>query len=230
LVADAFFSKKKVVDSILSLGLHFISRLRDDAVLQYIYRGEPTGRKGRPRKFDGKVDPYQPDMNYFRLTVSTDEFKVYSAIVYSKAFEREINLAVAVFYKNGKEITRKLYFSTDLVMTAEKIVCYYRSRFQIEFLYRDAKQYCGLTNCQARSENKLNFHFNAALTAVNLAKIEWLNSAENRNVQFSMSDYKTMYNNEVLFNTFIQRFGINPNSTKNKQIINELRYWGLIAA
>jgi len=73
LVADAFFSKKKDVDTVLSLGLHFISRLRDDAALQYIYRGEPTGEKGRSMKFDGKVNPYQLDMNYFTLTVSTDE-------------------------------------------------------------------------------------------------------------------------------------------------------------
>ena len=53
-------------------------------------------------------------------------------------------------------------------MCAKKIVQYYRSRFQIEFLYKDAKQHCGLTNCQSRSENKLNFHFNAALTAVKI--------------------------------------------------------------
>ena len=230
LVADAFFSKKKVVDTVLSLGMHFISRLRDDAVLQYIYCGEPTKKKGRPKKFDGKVNPYELDMNYFSEIVSTNELKVYSAIVYSKAFDRKINLAIAVFYKNGKETARKLYFSTDLEMTAEKIVSYYRSRFQIEFLYRDAKQYCGLNNSQARSENKLNFHFNAALTAVNLAKIEWLNSKTSSDEQFSMSDYKTMYNNELLLNTFIHKFAINPNSKKNKQIINELRLWGKIAA
>ncbi len=230
LVADAFFSKKKVVDTVLSLGLHFISRLRDDAVLQYTYRGAPTGKKGRPKKYDGRVNSYQLDMNYFSEILSSNELKVYSAIVYSKAFEREINLAVAVFYKNGKEIARKLYFSTDLQMEAEKIVSYYRSRFQIEFLYRDAKQYCGLNNCQARSQNKLDFHFNAALTAVNLAKIEWLNSKKIHDEPFSMSNYKTMYNNELFLKIFIRKFGINPNSKKNKQIINELRLWGKIAA
>ncbi|MGC3978558.1 MAG: transposase [Paludibacteraceae bacterium] len=207
-----------------------MSRLRDDAVLQYIHCGQATGKKGRPRKFDGKINPCQLDMNYFTLTVSTDQLKVYSAIVYSKAFEREINPAVAGFYKNGKEIAGKLYFSTDLKMEAEKIVSYYRSRFQIEFLYRDAKQYCGLSNSQARSENKLNFHFNAALTAVNIAKIEWLNTKTNKDDQFSMSDYKTMYNNKLLLNTFIRKFGINTNSKKNKQRIKELRLWAKIAA
>lgn len=105
----------------LLVGLHLISRLRDDSVLKYIYRGPTTGKKGRPKKFDGRVDPDQLDMNYFCESVSSDELKVYSAIVYSKAFERKINLAVAIFYKNGKEIARKLYFSTDLDMTAEKL-------------------------------------------------------------------------------------------------------------
>jgi len=47
MVADAYFSKKKVVDTMLSLGLHFISRLRDDASFKYIYEGEQTGNQGR---------------------------------------------------------------------------------------------------------------------------------------------------------------------------------------
>jgi len=229
MVADAYFSKKKVVDTMLSLGLHFISRLRDDASLKYIYQGEPTGKKGRPKTYDGKVNVYNFNMNYFTENVSDKEMKIYSAIVYYNAFKRNIKLAVAIYSKNGKEV-RKLYFSTDLELSAEKIVRYYRSRFQIEFLYRDAKQHCGLTNCQARSENKLNFHFNAALTAVNLAKIEWLNTKTSADEPFSMLNYKIMYNNELLLNAFIKRFAINANTNKNKQIISELRNYGKIAA
>ena len=33
-------------------------------------------------------------------------------------------------------------------------------RFQIEFLFRDAKQFTGLEDCQARDPVKLAFHFN----------------------------------------------------------------------
>ena len=169
-------------------------------------------------------------MSYFVEDYSSNEMKIFSATVYCKAFKRDIKLAVAIFYKDGKEVTRKLYFSTDIEMCAKKIVQYYRSRFQIEFLYRDAKQHCGLTNCQARSENKLNFHFNAALTAVNLAKMEWLDTRISTDEPFSMSNIKTVYNNELLLKTFIQRFGINPNLKKNRTIISELRNWGTIAA
>ena len=150
--------------------LQFISRLRDDSVLKYKYTGERTGNKGVPKKFDGKVDVKNIDLEYFCLDLHNEDVKIYSAIVYSKVFKRDIKLAITIFYKEGKEIARKLYFSTDLKQAGEQIVRYYQSRFQIEFLYRDAKQFTGLNSFQARSESKLDFHFNATLTAVNLAK------------------------------------------------------------
>jgi hypothetical protein len=230
IIADAYFSKKPFVDIILLVGLHFISRLRDDSVLRYKYYGEKTGRQGRPKQFDGKVDVKNLDTNYFSLDLSTEEIKIYSAVVYSKAFKRDIKLAVAIFYKDGKEIARKLYFSTDLEQEGEKIVRYYRSRFQIEFLYRDAKQFTGLTTCQARSENKLDFHFNAALTAVNLAKQDWLSTKNCTLKPFSMADYKTLYNNTLMLERFMCRFAINPNTAKNQKIVKELLDYGKIAA
>ncbi|SFU70086.1 hypothetical protein SAMN05216364_10755, partial [Porphyromonadaceae bacterium KHP3R9] len=46
----------------------------------------------------------------------------------------------------------------------------YRTRFQIEFCFRDAKGFTGLMQSQARDVAKLSFNFNASLTSVNLAK------------------------------------------------------------
>jgi hypothetical protein len=229
-VADAYFSKSPFVNAVLSSGLHFISRLRDDSVLKYKYTGNPTGKKGAPKKFSGNVDAKNLDTSYFSLDLFNDDIKIYSAIVYSKAFKRDIKLAVAIFYKDGKEITRKLYFSTDLKQSGEKIVQYYRSRFQIEFLYRDAKQFTGLNSCQARSQNKLDFHFNAALTAINLAKQDWLLNKTNTHKPFSMADYKTLYNNTLMLERFMCVFAINPYSAKNQKIVKELLDYGKIAA
>jgi hypothetical protein len=115
-------------------------------------------------------------------------------------------------------------------MDGVKIVSYYRSRFQTEFLYRDAKQHCGLEDCQARSKNKLNFHFNAALTTVNLAKIHWLNTRKSNEEPFSMADFKTLCHNKLLLDRFISVFAINTYSAINQQKIKELCNYGLIAA
>lgn len=230
LVADAYFSKTPFVAAVLASKMHLISRLRDDSVLYYKYNGGPTGKKGCPKKYDGRVVVKELKMDYFSMEYGSPELQIYSATVYCKAFKRDINLAVAVFFKDGIETKRKLYFSTDLVQKAEDIVRYYRSRFQIEFLYRDAKQYTGLNNSQARSENKLDFHFNASLTAVNLAKKDWIEGKDSKHKPFSMADYKTLYNNTLMIELFIRKFAINPNTAKNQKIVQELLEYGKIAA
>jgi hypothetical protein len=88
-------------------------------------------------------------------------------------------------------------------MDGVKIVSYYRYRFQIEFLYRDAKQHWGLEDCQARSQNKLNFHFNAALTVVNLAKMHWLDTRNSASEPFSIANFKTLFHNMLLLDQFL---------------------------
>ena len=230
LVADAYFSKRPIVEAVKLTGLEFISRLRDDSVLKYKYTGDRTGKKGAPKKFAGLVNVYNFNPNQFSLDLSTEEITIYSLVVYSKAFKMDIKLAIAIFYKDGREIARKLFFSTDLKQPGDKIVRYYQARFQIEFLYRDAKQFTGLNNCQARSKNKLDFHFNLALTAVNIAKRDWF--ATNRKVDntFSMSDYKTLYNNTLMLERFMCVFAINPNTPKNQKIVKELLDYGKIAS
>jgi len=231
LVADSFFAKSEVVETISALGMHFISRLRDDAALYYLNSEPKTGKRGAPKKYAGRVKRSEPDMDFFTLCYNAKELKVYNAIVYYKAFGRNINLSIAVFFNSdGKEVARKLYFSTDLKMDGIKIVSYYRSRFQIEFLYRDAKQHCGLEDCQARSKNKLHLHFNAALTTVNLAKLHWLDTRKSDSDAFSMADFKTLCNNMLLLERFFSVFAINPNKAINQQKIKELYKYGCIAA
>ncbi|MBK8391990.1 MAG: transposase [Saprospiraceae bacterium] len=46
-----------------------------------------------------------------------------------------------------------MYFSTNLERDPIQVVEYYKARFQMEFNFRDAKQFTGLTNCQARPKS-----------------------------------------------------------------------------
>jgi hypothetical protein len=231
LVADAYFSKKPFVDKIVEgAQMQLVSRLRNDADLRYIYYGQPTGKKGRPKKYDGKIALKDIDKNYFKLVLDNDKTSVYTAIVYSKGLKRNIKLV----YEQPKEKSNKsylLFFSTDLELGALEILRYYKKRFQIEFLYRDGKQHTGLNDCQARSENKLYFHFNASLTAINLAKVEhWLSIPKNEREAFSMSDVKTMYHNKLLLERFIDVFAVPAYKLKNNKNVKELINFGKIAA
>lgn len=231
LVADAYFSKRPFADKIIeNAQMHLISRLRNDSDLNYLYYGEPTGKKGRPKKYDGKIDLKKINKTYFELVLDNDQTAVYTAIVYAKGLKRNIKL---VYEQPKGENTKSylLFFSTDLELDALEILRYYKNRFQIEFLYRDGKQHTGLNDCQARSENKLYFHFNASLTAINLAKVEhWLSIPKQERGAFSMSDIKTVYHNTLMLERFIDVFAVPAYKLKNNNNVKELINFGKIAA
>ena len=230
-VADAWFSKRSFVDAMLDSGFQFISRLRDDANLKYLHTGEPTGKRGRPKKHGSKVDPNNLDKDVFALVETQDGTILHTALLYSVSLERNIRIAHLQTSNDKGKTGYKLYFCTDIEMDAQRILHYYRSRFQIEFLYRDAKQHTGLNDCQARSENKLHFQFNAALSAINIAKaVHWISIPREQRKAFSMNDIKTMNHNALLLERFFTMFGLNPHLAKNQKHVKELLYYGTIAA
>ena len=93
---------------------------------------------------------------------------------------------------NGK-IKNAWLFSTYIHLPPEQIVEYYQARFPIEFIFRDAKQFTGLSDCQARHLPRLDFHFNASLITLNLAKHE-LSSCHSsaKCFVFSLASYKRL--------------------------------------
>jgi len=232
IVADAYFSKLPFLEAVSKAKLFFISRLRSDSDLKYLYNGPLTGKRGAPKKFDGKIDFKNLSMDHFKLDYQDPEMRVYGALVHSVAFKKKIKIAVVHYLnlKGDKIKATKIYFSSNLKQESLEILSYYKARFQIEFLFRDGKQFVGVNTCEARSENKINFHINTALTVVNLAKVDWFSNVNNHNKPFSIADYKTHFNNELMINRFISLFGINPNRHKNRAIIRKLLNYGKIAA
>lgn len=156
---------------------------------------------------------------------------VYSTTVYFKSFKRDIKIACEFTVSEKGKVSHKIYFSNDLQMEASEIIKYYPSRSQIEFLYRDGRQHTALERSQARSENKLHFHFNAALTSINIARVcHWLSVPKEQMADFSIADVKILYHRMLLVEIFIDMFAVNPNKLKNQDIVNELIYYDTIAA
>ena len=94
---------------------------------------------------------------FTRLTDVKSGVELYTLVVWHRTWKRKIRLALLVNRREGKKAQHVLLFSTDLNLSAEKILKFYKLRFQIEFLFRDAKQFTGLSDCQARDELSLNF-------------------------------------------------------------------------
>jgi hypothetical protein len=231
LAVDGYFAKVKFIDHIkASTDLDIICKLRQDANLKYLYKGPKRKGRGRPKKHDGKVDTKSIDKRRFKEIFIDETVILFQAIVWSVSLKRNINVVYAEFLDEGQPTKRyAFFFSTDLELDGISIYKFYKARFQIEFLFRDAKQYTGLTHCQARSENKLHFHFNMALTTVGLAKAaHYLDKEED--VSFSLADIKTSYFNELMLNLFLSNFQIDTELNKNKDAINKILEFGKIAA
>ena len=232
LVVDAYFSRSTFVEPMSECGFEVISRFRDDAALFYAYLGPRKKGRGRPKKYQGKVQVDQIDDNHFCLIVEEPDWRAYQGIVFSKALKRWVKVVLVHHLKaNGELKNVKIYFSTNLHRPGSDLLLYYKTRFQIEFLYRDAKQFTGLMHCQSRKEKRLDFHFNASLTAVSLAKAAYyLSTPIEQRKSFSMFSIKAQYFNELLLNRFFKVFGLDPNCKKINDRYLSLRNFGKIAA
>jgi hypothetical protein len=227
-VGDGFYSKIKWVNGVTALNLDVISKLRCDADLRYVYTGVQKPR-GRHRKYDGKVD--LTDVS--RMTL-VREFEpnlfLYDLVVWSLSLKRKVRLAFLLDCRDPKRIGRVLLFSTDINLDASDIFDFYKARFQIEFIFRDAKQFTGLTDCQARDFTKLDFHFNASLMALNLAKFEaWQLHHSPKPFVFSMASFKRLALNRHLLERFISLLDLDSTSIKSHPRFPDLCSYGAIA-
>ncbi len=220
-VGDGFYAKTKVFDAMAAMDKHFITKLRPDANLRYLFEGQHKKRKGPKKKYDGKIDYYQ----LYRWTHICDlktHIEVYSVIANSPKFGVKLKIVMLLNTESDKHI---LLACTDLSLDALKIIDYYRLRFQIEFLFRDAKQFTGLNHCQARSKEKLHFHFNLSLAAINMANLKMI---QNPTI-ISMNTFKRLaYNTRFvrfLFKQLSPLAKVDINSPIVQQAIQLGRMW-----
>ena len=103
-------------------------------------------------------------------------------------------------------------------MDGREVLDYYRTRFQLGFCFRDEKQHAGITNCQSTDSRKLDFHFNASLAAINLAKAAY----KRLGIVYSISSCKSFIHNAYMFERFICVFGINPDMQVIDKFFKEL--------
>jgi hypothetical protein len=228
LAVDGYYTKFKFVNAVREVDLHMVGKLRHDANLRYLYDG-PQKKFGARRKYDGKVKFNDLSRLEYVTEIDTD-IHLYTAVVNSVRLKRNIRLVYVLNLRNKKKPAYALLFSTDTELDAETIYRYYKARFQIEFLFRDAKQYTGLSDCQARCQQSLDFHFNASLTALNLAKVDaFLSFDYDADTPFSMLTQKMVYFNEHLLQKVFSILDLDLSLIKCNPDFEALRTYGAIA-
>lgn len=141
--------------------VQLVSRIRKDAALFAPPTPKKTNTPGRPRK-KGKRLPSPKDM----APADHKNWLVLKLNLYGKSAQRQLFQSQALWYEVSPNhpvnivIVRdpqnryadEFFFTTDLTLSAAKIIYIYTGRWPIEVLFRESKQYLGIQDSQARKQ------------------------------------------------------------------------------
>ena len=193
-VLDGHFGNYPSAFMVRQEKLHLISKLRSDAALYPAFEGEYSGT-GRPAKYGEKIDVLKPDPKYLQETSTEDDLRtdIYQGQFYNKEFAFALNVVIMV--KTNVETNAQAHvilFSTDPELTYEKIIKFYSLRFQIEFNFRDAKQYWGLEDFMNIKEIAVTNAANLSFFMVNFSQA-LLQPFRQNQPEYSVLDLKSHY-------------------------------------
>ncbi len=193
-VLDGYFGNNNALQMVNQCGLHLISKLRTDAALHF---PPTTPYKGRGRRaiYGERVNPHKIDEKYSIFTQTADNLRtdVYQMELHHKKFPDPLNV-VCIKKTNltTKQQAYVLLFSSDLELDAEKMIDYYSLRFQIEFNFRDAKQYRGMQGFMNVNKTPVNNAANMSMFMINVsAKLS--EKYRCQNPVYSVLDLKSHY-------------------------------------
>lgn len=194
IVLDGHFGNYPATYAVRESGLHIISKLRHDAALYLPYVGPKPPRGPTPR-YGQKLKYNQLPVEALCHSIIKGDYHVdtYQMTVFHKSFSDALNIVIVVktHLKTGKR-GHVLLFSTDLDLTADQIVDYYSLRFQIEFNFRDAKQYWGLDDFMNVKPMAVTNAVNLAFLMVNLSAV-MLKPYRRDQPDFSVLDLKAQF-------------------------------------
>ena len=194
LVLDGFFGNSPTTGVVRECGLHLISKLRYDAALYFPYAG-PKPKRGPTPRYGDKLN-YKALPQYAVCSSVTEGRFVtdtYPLTLWHKDFPDLLNVVVVVKTDTRThKSSHVVLFSTDLSLTAAHLVDYYSLRFQIEFNFRDAKQYWGLEDFMNISAVAVTNAVNLAFLMVNLSAV-LLPAHRQQYPDFSVLDLKLYY-------------------------------------
>jgi DDE superfamily endonuclease len=194
LVMDGHFGNHPSAWMVLQTGLQLVSKFRSDAALYEPFTGKYGGHGPHPTYGD-KVDVRNMKKKYLQAdeTEAGIRTQIYQTTLRNREFAVPINVVVILKTNlSTKKQVHVILFSTDLELSYQKLYDYYTLRFQIEFNFRDAKQYWGLDDFMNIKEEAVTNAANLSFFMVNFSSV-LLRQYRKNNPDFSVLDLKSHY-------------------------------------
>jgi putative transposase len=231
LVLDGAYGYNEVMQLARSLELSLISKLKRNAALYLPYQGEQKARGSR-RKYGEKLDYQRIPATYLQSTtieagVQTD---IYQLKALHKEFAGPLNVVVILKTKlSSGERAHVVLFSSDLTLACEQLIEYYSLRFQLEFNFRDAKQFWGLEDFMNLGEQPIHNAANLSLFMVNVSKV-LLNQPKPCQAKSSVLDLKAHFRAEKYALETLKLLPQKPDAILIRQILANIPKIGAIRA
>lgn len=194
LALDGHFGNYPSAWMVVQTGLQLISKLRHDAALYEPFTGKYSGHGPHP-KYGDKVDVRKMKKKYLKSDTVADGLRtqIYQATLLNKEFAFPLNVVV-IFKTNlaTQAQAHVILFTTEVKLAYEKVIDFYSLRFQIEFNFRDAKQYWGLDDFMNVKKTAVTNAANLSFFMVNFSAI-LLRRFQALNPEFSVLDLKSHY-------------------------------------
>lgn len=229
LALDGHFGNNNALQMVLQCGLQLVSKLRHDAALFFRYDG-PQKAKGPRKKYGQKIDYRNIPQKYLveKSIEGNIETRIYQAEMLHRDFAQPINMVILtkINLKTGAFANVNL-FSSDLELAYAKIIDYYSLRFQIEFNFRDAKQFWGLEDFMNIKEVPVTNALNLSLFMVNLSHV-LLREFRQTNPESGIIDLKAYYRAAKYFEETIKMLPDKPEPILLDQIFGHVASLGCI--
>ena len=231
LALDGHFGNNNALQMTLQSGLQLISKLRYDAALHFVYDGQQK-RTGPRKQYGHKINYRQIKEQYLVESHVKDGFKtrIYQAQMLHHEFAQPLNVVILTKtnLKTGAFANVNL-FSSDLQLDYETIIDYYSLRFQIEFNFRDSKQYWGLEDFMNIKEVPVTDAINLSLFMVNLSQV-LLCQFRQTHPDSGILDLKAYFRAAKYFEETIKMLPRKPEPFLLEQIFGQLATLGCIHA
>ena len=171
-IFDGELGHNDAMQMVSQVGLHLVSKLRYNSALYFLYAGPYAGR-GPRRKYGKKLDYRNIPSAYLQATSIDEgiETNIYQMPLWHKTFADMLNIVVIVKRNvQTHKTAHVVLFSSDLALGYAQLIDYYRLRFQLEFNFRDAKQYWGLEDFMSVHEKPVYNSANLAMFMVNVSQ------------------------------------------------------------
>ena len=193
LLLDGHFGNNNALQMTRQLNLHLISKLRYDSALYLPYENPEPDKKCR-RKYGYKVNMKFIPSNYLKTRQIQNGYQtdIYQIELLHKEFSQALNVVIIVKTNiRNLSTSHVILFSSDLTLTYDKLIDHYSLRFQIEFNFRDAKQFWGLEDFMNVSKTGVTQAANLSFFMVNMSYY-LLNSGTEDYKPNSILDLKTI--------------------------------------